>query len=457
LASKFKTENMKNIVFIVIATVILTACNKKLDVSPSDTIPGDQALSTDENVKKALNGAYDAMTTDYLLNGDLQLYSELLGADGEITWTGTYNQPRQIFEKQILVNNDYVASTWDNAYAAINLCNNILDAIPVVKPEDQDRVKGEALFIRGEMYFELVRFFGKPYSAGNVNTNLGVQIVTTPTKGSITEANYVPRSTVADTYGLILDDLTQAESLLPEENGFYATKYTAAGILSRVYLQMEDFAKARDEANTVIESGKYALTSTYAEAFNNDENSSEDIFAVQVSEQDGSNDFNLFWSIPDYGGRSGDVDIEQDHIDLYKPDDARGKLFYQDSHDVWRSGKWQQYAKNIPIVRLGEMYLTRAECNYRLAAAVGATPLDDIKTIRSRAGLSTTQSYITLDNIILERHLEIAHEGERIHDVKRLKQSVDGYDYDANELVFPIPINQIIIVGKDILKQNDGY
>ncbi|HYK47283.1 MAG TPA: RagB/SusD family nutrient uptake outer membrane protein [Parafilimonas sp.] len=448
---------MKNILYILIASCILAACDKKLDISPSDAIPGDQAFSTDENVKKALNGAYDAMTTDYLLNGDLQLYSELLGADGEITWTGTYGQPRQIFEKQILVNNDYVASTWDNAYAAINICNNILDAIDVVKPEDQDRVKGEALFIRGEMYFELVRFFGKPYSAGDVNTNLGVQIVTTPTKGSITEANYVPRSTVAETYDRVLNDLTEAESLLPEENGFYATKYAAAAILSRVYLQMEDFAKARDEANTVIESGEYSLTSTYAEAFNNDENSSEDIFAVQVSEQDGSNDFNLFWSIPQYGGRSGDVDIEQKHLDLYEPDDARLALFYEDPHHVWRSGKWQQYAKNIPIVRLGEMYVTRAECNFRLGTSVGATPFEDIETIRARSGLSTTQSYITLNNIIMERHLEIAHEGERIHDVKRLRQSVDGYDYDANELVLPIPINQIIIVGKDILKQNDGY
>jgi hypothetical protein len=448
---------MKNTLFIFLAIGILSACNKKLDVSPSDSIPGDQAFATDANVKKALNGAYDAMTTDYLLNGDLQLYSELLGADNEIMWTGTFNQPRQIFEKQILVNNDYIASTWDYAYSTINICNNILDAIDVVNAEDQDRVKGEALFIRGEMYFELVEFFGKPYSAGNANTNLGVQIVTTPTKGSISDANYVPRSSVAETYDLILGDLTQAESLLPEENGFYATKYAAAAILSRVYLQMEDFGKARDEANLVIESGYYSLTDAYADAFNNDENSSEDIFAVQVDEQDGSNDFNIFWSIPDYGGRSGDVDVEQEHIDLYEPDDARRQLFYLDTHDVWRSGKWQLPFKNIPIVRLGEMYVTRAECNFRLGTSVGASPFEDIQTIRDRAGLTTSQSYITLNNIILERHLEIAHEGQRIHDIKRLRKSVDGFAYDANELVFPIPINQIIVVGKDILQQNDGY
>ena len=205
---------MKRILAIMLSAVILNACDKKLDVAPSDSIPAGEAFSTDANVKKALQGAYDAMTTDYLLNGDLQLYSELLGAGGEITWTGTYNEPRQIFQKKILVNNEYVASTWDKAYATINICNNILNAIDVVSADDQNRVKGEALFIRGEMYFELVKLYAKPYSAGNITTNLGVHILTTPTTGSITEVNFVPRSTVAETYDLILSDLTQAKSLL---------------------------------------------------------------------------------------------------------------------------------------------------------------------------------------------------------------------------------------------------
>jgi hypothetical protein len=164
----------------------------------------------------------------------------------------------------------------------------------------------------------------------------------------------------------------------------------------------------------------------------------------------------LFWSIPDYGGRSGDVDVLQKHIDLYNPDDERVQLFYLDDQDIYRAGKWQLYAKNIPFVRLAEMYLTRAECNFRLSTSIGATPFQDIEKIRSRAGLTTTQSYITLDNILLERHLELAFEGERIHDIKRLKQSVDGYSYDANELVLPIPVREVN-ASKGALEQNEGY
>ena len=447
---------MKKLIYIAVFITIAASCSKELDQKPSDAIPQEDVLSNDESVKKALNGAYDVMTGDYLLNGDLQLYSELLGANGEVLWTGTYNQPREIFQKRILTNNSYVTNSWLNAYKAINICNNILSALDVVNEDDRNRVKGEALFIRGELYFELVRFFSKPYSTGGASSNPGVQIITTPTQAGITEANYVARSTVQQTYDQVLADLKEAKDLLPEDNGIYASTYAASAILSRVYLQMADYANARDEANRVIESDYYALNDDYTNAFNNDENSSEDIFAVQVSEQDPTNDFNLFWSIPDYGGRSGDVDIEQDHLDLYQAADARLAFFYLDDLDVWRAGKWQQYAKNIPLIRLSEMYLTRAECNNRLGTSVGASAFADMKRIRDRAGLGTTQAYVTLNNILLERHLELAFEGEKIHDIKRLQHSVDGYDYDANELVLPIPIREIN-ASEGVLEQNDGY
>lgn len=446
----------KTFIPFILLTTLIAACSKKLDIRPRQDITEEQVFVSDANIKAALNGAYDAASNGYLLGGDLQLYAELLGADGEIRWAGTYNEPREIWNKSILTNNAFVAGTWQNAYKTINICNNIIKAIDVVNEEDRDRVKGEALFLRGEMYFELVKLYAKPYSAGNVSTNPGVQLVTTPTEGNLSEANFVPRSSVQETYDRVLSDLTEAKSLLPEENGVYATTYTAAAVLSRVYLQMENFTAARDEADYVISNGFYALTGTYAEEFNNTSNTSEDIFAIQVSPQDGENDMQLFWSIPDYGARDGDVDVTQKHINLYSPDDARVKLFYKDDQDIWRSGKWKLQYRNIPFIRLAEMYLTRAECNFRLGTSVGASPAEDInEVIRDRAGLPPNT--ITLESILLERRLELAHEGQRIHDAKRVKQTVDGFAYDANQLVFPIPISEINATGSDILQQNDGY
>lgn len=430
-------------------------CSEKLDINPTQSVDEDLVFTTDANIKAALNGAYDVASGSSLLGGDLQMYSELLGAGDEITWVGTFNQPDEIFSKSILVNNSYVTSTWSQGYRVINICNNILANLAAVNAADRDRVKGEALFLRGTMYFELVKLFAKPYSAGNITSNPGMQLVTTPTvNGAVTSSNLVARSSVKATYDQILADLTAAKPLMKDDYGVYAGRYAAAAILSRVYLQMEDFPKARDEANFVIENSGASLEGSYSEAFNNTAPSSEDIWVLPVTAQDGDNDMHVFWSISDYGARDGDIEINQDHLDLYDAADDRLALFF-DNGGIYYSGKWLLQYKYIPLIRLAEMYLTRAETNFRLGTSVGATPASDLLTIRSRAGLGLVPT--TLANILYERRLELAHEGHRIHDIKRLRQSVDGFAYDANKLVFPIPIREINAVGASILIQNPGY
>jgi len=446
----------KQIIFLAAVVLLATACNKKLDINPTQSVPQELVFDNNANILAALNGAYDVASDGYVLGGDLMLYSELLGAGDEITWVGTYNEPREIYNKSILTNNLFVANTWSLSYRVINICNNIIANISKVNEDDRDRVHGEALFLRGLMYFGLAELYAKPYSAGNLTTNLGLQLVTSPTvNGQVTSANLVPRSSVQDTYAQILADLTTAKPLLNDEIGVFASKYAAAAILSRVYLQMGDYAKARDEANDVIENSGASLTTTYVDAFNNADPSSEDIFVLPVTAQDGTNDMWLFWSTGDYGARDGDVEVNQEHLDLYDPADQRLALFW-DVDDIYYSGKYRYQYRFLSQVRLAEMILTRAECNEILSTVVGASPVDDFNAIRNRAGLGTVGT-VTLDEILFERHLELAHEGQRINDIKRLKQSIEGFDYDANELVLPIPLREINAVGANILQQNDGY
>jgi tetratricopeptide (TPR) repeat protein len=258
---------------------------------------------------------------------------------------------------------------------------------------------------------------------------------------------------VEQIYQQVIADLTEAESLLPDENDVYATKGAAAAILSRVYLGMGDYANARDAADRVIQSGEFELTGTYAEAFNNNPNSTEDIFAMQVSEQDGTNDMQLYCSIPDFGGRDGDVQIEQKHLDLYEAGDARLGMFYE-GNGALRTGKWKLQYKNVTVVRLAEMYLTRAECNFRLGTVVGDTPENDLNLIRDRVGLDPIVGP-DLGAILNERKLELALEGSTIHDLKRLHGSADGFAYNANAMVFPVPAREIS--ANKNLEQNPGY
>lgn len=452
----------RNIIILSILSLSVASCDKKIELFPYQSVAEEIALTSDANVKKVLNGAYDGISDGDLYGGNILLFSELLAANDEIRWEGTFNQPDEIWQKAMITTNSFVRDTWLDAYDAINRANNVLSAINIVATADQNRVKGEALFIRACMYFELVKLYAKPYSAGSVTTNLGVPLILTPTRG-IDESSKVPRSTVEQTFTQILADFNEAESLLPSVNPgsnattrmVFATKAAAAAMLSRVYLQMENYPGARDAANRAITEATAngrSLATSYSGAFNNSVNSAEYLFATQVSAQDGDNNMHLYWSIPTYGGRDGDVSVQPSHLALYNPLDARLALFYTGAGDV-RSGKWQQQYKVLPIIRLAEMYLTRAEANFRAGTAIGATPLDDYNRTHQRAGLTAAVA-VTLADILLERKLELAHEGHAIADVKRLKLSVDGFAYNANELVFPIPQREVDAAG---LIQNPGY
>lgn len=456
---------MKKYISILFVLALFVSCDKKLDLLPRQSLEKDIALSTDANVKRILNGAYDALSSGSLYGGNILLFSELLGANGEIRWEGTFNEPREIWQKSIITTNSFVTNTWLQAYYTINITNNVLSAINIVNTADQNRVKGEAQFIRGSVYFELVKLYAKPYSAGSVTTNLGVPIVLTPTK-IIDQTSYVARSTVEQTYAQIITDLTEAESLLPNVNPtsstpalrmIFATKAAAAAMLSRVYLQMGRFADARDAADraiTIAVANGRSLSTPYAAAFNNPINSLEYLFAMQVSALDGANNMHLYWSIRANGARDGDVSIQPSHLALYDPLDSRRALFYT-GNSATRSGKWQLQYRNVPIIRLAEMYLTRAEANFRLGTSIGATPVQDINRTRQRAGLLPLV-VVTLNDILLERRLELAHEGHRIHDIKRLMGTADGLAYNADKLVFPIPFREIN-ASQGVIVQNSGY
>jgi hypothetical protein len=138
--------------------------------------------------------------------------------------------------------------------------------------------------------------------------------------------------------------------------------------------------------------------------------------------------------------------------------DERLDLFYIDgATGDTRTGKWINRFGSVKIIRLAEMYLTRAECNLRLSTTTGDTPLNDINAVRNRVlPLLVT---VTLDDILLERKLELALEGSRLHDAKRLKESIiegsNTYTFDHDLLVFPIPQRERNI--NPALEQNPGY
>jgi len=448
---------MNKILTILSAVALIglsTGCDKYLDLEPSQNISENIALTSDKNVKSVLTGAYSQFALAGIYGGNLLMNAELLGGDGEIQWVGTYIDPRQVFNKTMIASNSQASAHWADSYEVINTVNNVLSALPVVKEDDRGIVEGEALFLRGLMYFDLVRFFAEQYKFGVANTQYGVPLVLTPTNG-ISESSFVTRNTVDEIYSQIITDLTNAAAKLPEDNDIYASSGAASALLARVYLQKGDYANARDAANAVIESGMYSLQPAYGDVFNNDNNTAEDIFATQITPQDRFSAMTEFFSIPEFGGRTGDIDILDGHLDLYPVGDERFDLFFVGEGAI-RCGKWNNQYGVINLIRLAEMYLIRAECNTRLSTSTGATALADYNMIHTRAGLDAATS-VTLDDILLERRLELSFEGHKIHDLRRLHQNAGGLAYDSPKLLFPIPAREIEANPKLKTQQNPGY
>lgn len=447
-------KKIKSIIVVFTLLVLASSCEKFLDLKPQQNLDQDLALSNDANVKTVMVGAYSILRSSATYGGCILRNSELSGGTGEISWQGTYNGPREIYNHQIIAANGDITGQWIDSYECINICNNVISALAVVNKEDRETVEGEALFLRSLMYFDLVRFYAKTYVPGAINSQYGVPLVLLPT-GSIGDDDFVGRNTVEEVYNQVIKDLERAASILPSENGYYATSGAANALLARVYLQKGAFDKARDAADKVIASKVYSLTKTYAEAFNNEEYSSEDIFSTKFISADGINQMTEFWSTTEYGGRDGDIEILDGHLNLYTEDDDRLALFWE-GNDAMRSGKWNTQYGLVNLFRLAEMYLIRAECNQRLGTAVGDTPLNDYNAIHERAGLAAAAT-VTLDDILYERRLELAHEGFKLHDVHRLKQNVGELPYDSPKLVYPIPAREIAANPALKGQQNEGY
>ncbi len=445
-------KNIKNWLFVGASVAFMTACDSRLDVKPTQSIEESTALATSKDVEVTLVGTYDGLSSTNLYGGAVQYSGDLLGDDAEVRFAGTFSTLDELWRKTMTTTNGQTQASWLQAYNTINRANNVLASLDKVEASKKARIEGEARFIRGLVYFDLVRLWAKAWGDGDNATNLGVPLVTTPTR-IVGEADNRSRATVAAVYTQVLEDLTKAESLLGNiSNAGFASKSSAQAILARVYLQQGNYAAARDAANRVISSNQFALTPSFAEAFEDASNESEMIFKVIVTDQDGGNALNTFFAPSTYQGR-GDIRVQAKHLALYSAGDTRGTFFVRASNNNFTAKFLDQYG-DVPVARLAEMYLIRAEANQRLNTAIGATPLADINRIRARAGARELTT-VDLNAILAERKLELAFEGHQVHDAKRLKRNVGTLAFSDNKLVVPIPQREID-TNKSLV-QNPGY
>jgi tetratricopeptide (TPR) repeat protein len=458
-------KRVKNYIKLFAGVGLITligACKKQLDLKPFDSIESSEAIKTEKDVQSTLVGTYNRAGLSYVYGGDIFMMPDLMASQSVIDWAGTYQDLTQMVSQQIPINNAFVNTLWLDAYRINNQANYVLANLDKVTDANKNSVEGQAKFLRGLTYFDMARLFGKAWNDGDPNTNLAVPIVLTPTT-EINSDSYPARSTVAAVYAQAISDLTDAETKAGTSVSFYANSYAASAILARIYLQQGQYAKAAQEATKVISSGAYSLVSSYADEFHvpietpaHFDNTSEDIFALQVTTQQGINDLNTFYGSADYGGR-GDIYLKESFLSEFETGDDRTSVYFEDSDGSLRVDKFDNLYGNVRVIRLAEMYLIRAEANFRLGTTTGATPLSDINVIRKRAKLgSLTTANLTLARILKERRLELAFEGGFfLHDAKRLGQNVGSLQFNSPKLVFPIPLQEMN-ANKNLV-QNEDY
>jgi hypothetical protein len=456
---------MKYIIRITLMAgfLYLASCKKALDVAPLQSIDAETAIENDEDVNAAVVGCYSILGTGQLYGTNLFLLPDLLASENYCTWRGTFQGQRQVATKTMTADNSESARTWVAGYRAINNANLVLANLDKVKdPSLKDQYEGEALFVRGIMHFELVRLFALPWGATADNSHIGIVIKTTATKTEEQASLSIPRASVASVYTQIINDLESAADLLPEDNGTRASKYTALAFLSRVYLQQGQYAKARDAASEVIESEIYGLNASVSAAFSN-KNTKESIWEIQQNDQNNagqSNDGMATFYANLIGIGRADVRISPTFLSNYPTGDLRRSEWYYLGATRTTSnfcGKWKAFAQNLPVLRIAEMYLTRAECNLRLSTSVGDNPNNDMAKLRNSIRTNSSfSSSVTLDDVLKEREIELAFEGVRIHDFKRLKKSTGAFAWDNAKLVMPIPRREVDAT-RGVIVQNAGY
>ena len=438
------------------AATLVAACDGPLEVDPTASIASETALNTPRGIELALNGAYRSLQNGALYALDEQMQADLY-ADN-LDFTGTFQTHREVSLRNVTTSNGDILAKWGAAYAGINRVNNVIDAAPNagLTPAVADQYRGEALFIRALHYFNLVRWFGD------------VPLVLAPSAGVDPVTSFPARETAANVYTRIVTDLEEAVTLLPTPrvNG-RANRSAAQALLARVYLERGgtgDYALAVARATSVIGSPLYSMNANYRTNWTT-KHSAESIFELSFSVNNSNN--LSFWFYPQpLSGRWG-FSPSLNLYNSYAVGDARrdASIAISPSAAACTSNcrygiKYFRIATsddNVPILRLAEMYLIRAEANARLGTA-DATVQADIDVVRTRAGLAGTTAAgqaALLTAILNERRWELAFEGHRFFDLRRHGVATTTLAIAANRLLFPIPQAE-----RDIntsLTQNAGY
>lgn len=446
---------MKLYTTIIISFFTLTSCSELIDIdAPKHQLSPEQVYGDSTTVSSLLANTYALVerTVEVNISGNMGLYTD------DFSYTGLTTLQIEFWNSRLSLDNIGVLNVWKNLYAIIYQCNDLLKHIEDVPISDQQKtsVKGQCLFLRAFSYYFLVNLFERVPLVLDTEVN---------------ENRLIAQSDPEEIYAIIIKDLLKAKAmLLPEDQNIYANSEACSALLAKLALQVNDWESALEESSFVINSGKYILEEV-DKVFYYD--SKETI--LQFWTKEGYVSSAIFY-IPDSESEISSTVLTDNLYDSFDKGDLR-KLHWIGTNEVTTSGEVNRYHfpykyKNRSLtevnqeyliaVRLGELYLLRAEALFHLGRVDEA--MADVNTIRTRAGLAAVSASDTETGLTIleeEWRKELFGEwGMRFINLKRqgkLNQIIGNLKPTWTSSAKNLPIPQNELMYNPNLKQNPGY
>lgn len=454
----------------VLLTLTASSCKDDLDLKPYNALTTEQIVNTEEGLSAATIGNYNYIKDSYYTR-NYHMLSEY--ASDNVSLSGTTTDALfYAYNYQHLKNQSNTEMIWRKGYQAIYGANVVIEKVTESDNATMNQLLGENYFLRGMIHFDLVKLFGRPYTDDN-GESLGIVIKTNSDVKQLSA-----RAKVKDVYALVISDLLKSMTLMGStKSNIFASKEVAMALLSRVYLYMGDYDNAYKYADEVINTNRYALVSSanlgsyFTVAPGGDRKLQETIFAIKHELKDDRGDDSIGSMYFTSGGQGyGEMYASESYRNLldkfpndlrrafvrvnYKKDEDGNVVVDKDGNPVIadRNGypvyfvmkySYQDDVETLssPVVlRLAEMYLTRAEVSAKRGNTSAA--LEDVNIIRARAGLKNKELFAAdnmmgytnvLDIVLDERRLEFAFEAQRKFDVFRNKRTMVR-DYPGTHL-----------------------
>ena len=457
----------------LISAATFTSCDGYLDTLPSGSLIAEDAITSLQDVETALNGAYYDLKSSSYYGNDFVARAEVGGEDIQTISQG--GKRTDGFYRFVHRQNNSPSAFWIIPYRIINRTNVLLRAIDsgaVRGGKELNNAKGEALALRALCHFNLLITYGKPYFVENGNT-LGVVLAP-----SIIGSEELPaRSTVAEGYAMVIDDLEKSVELIDStvKNGRFNV-WAVKSLLARVNLYKRDWDKAFAYATEVIEKSPYKLVAhdDYLAAWKG-RYTSESILDIEISDLDAGNREMLGYVIDPKGYAAVSTTNAFEELLNEAGDDVRRGLLAKASEEgrsyinKYPGIDGKPAVNNVRVIRLSDIYLIAAEAALKKTNKDQTAADKYLNAIIQRAIPSAEKVSATEKRVLEERRKELVMEGHRLYDILRLGIEVTregGYHFlNSVDLISPsykdfrtiLAIPQTEIDVNPNIKQNEGY